>query len=230
MSSLNEFIAQIKKGGLQKPSKYEVILNRPPIMLDAKYQNNEDWRMMLLFCEQATLPGVTYTTTQSRSFGEFREMPYERIFDPLQLSFYCDSKMWIKSFFDGWINSIQDGKTRVFNYYDRYTANITVNTLDNAGEKTYGINLFECYPKSVSAVQLDYNSKDVMRLQVTMQYRYWRNVEYSKSAEAQAVSQVTTGNPFQPPQIIVPQDRRPPSPNPGTNPFVTTNLSDITAA
>lgn len=231
MSTLNEFITQIKKGGLQKPSKYEVLVGRPPIMLDAKYQNSEDWRMMMLFCEQANLPGITYTTTQSRTFGEFREMPYERIFDPLQLSFYCDSKMWIKSFFDGWLNSIQDGKSRVFNYYDRYTSTITINTLDNADEKTYGIQLFECYPKSVSAVQLDYNSKDVMRLQVTMQYRHWKNIEYSKSAEAQRVDNVTVGNPFQPPRVIVPQDAGVrPTNNPGTNPFVSTNLSDITAA
>lgn len=208
MSTLNQFITQIKMGGLQKPSKYEVTIGRPKIISNSKYQNSNEWRKMMLFCEQATLPGITYTTTQSRTFGEFREMPYERIFDPLQLSFYCDSKMWIKGFFDEWINSIQDGKSRVFNYYEKYTTQITVNTLDNEDNYTYGIELYECYPKSISAIQLDYGAKDVMKLQVTMQYRYWRNKEYARSPQAQNTTQIS--NPPRPTRaanVIVPQDR-----------------------
>jgi hypothetical protein len=205
MSTLNEFISQIKIGGLQTPSKYEVYIGKPAVIANAKYQNNTEWRKMLLFCDQATLPGITYTTTQSRTFGEFREMPYERIFDPLQLSFYCDSKMWIKGFFDEWLNSIQNGKTRVFDYYNRYTTDIQVATLDNASNITYAINLYECYPKSVSAIQLDYGAKDVMKLQVTMQYRYWKNVDYAKSGSAQSVSAVTPKESPRPPNVIIPQ-------------------------
>lgn len=206
MSTLNEFITQIKTSGLQKPSKYEVSIGRPTVITNSKYQNSNEWRKMLLFCDQANLPGVTYTTTQSRSFGEFREMPYERIFEPLQLSFYCDSKMWIKGFFDEWINSIQDGKSRVFNYYEKYTTKITINTLDNADTKTYGIELYECYPKSMSAIQLDYGAKDVMKLQVTMQYRYWRNLDYARSSQAQNTTQITNSPKPAVPNIIVPQD------------------------
>ena len=33
--------------------------------------------------------------------------------------------------------------------------------------------LYECYPKSINSIQLDYSAKDVMKINVTMQYKYW---------------------------------------------------------
>jgi hypothetical protein len=44
----------------------------------------------------------------------------------------------------------------------------------DADEKQrYIVTLYECYPKSIGAVQLDYSSKEVMKLQVSMNYKYW---------------------------------------------------------
>jgi hypothetical protein len=209
MSSLNNFITAIKTGGLAKPSKYEVVIGKPAVVESLKYKEDNNWRKMLLFCEQATLPGVNYTTTQSRTFGEFREMPYERIFDPLQLSFYCDSDMWIKGFFDEWMANIQNSKTREFSYYDKYTVPITITTVNNEGRNTYGIKLFECYPKTITAVQLDYGSKDVMKLSVSMQYRYYTKVEYATIPNSSTNAQnlrLPTNTPFA--QVVIPQENR----------------------
>jgi hypothetical protein len=205
MSSLSEFISAVKTGGLAKPSKYEVVVGRPNVIRNLQYRNDTEWRKMLMFCDQASLPGMNYTTTQSRTFGEFREMPYERTFDPLTLGFYCDQQMWIKSFFDEWMSNIQDSVTREFSYYKDYTVDVTVDVLDTAGNKTYGIQLFECYPKTMNQIQLDYSAKDVMKLSVTMQYRYWRKLEYSKSGEAQNVSSLTNAAPTAFPGIVIPQ-------------------------
>jgi hypothetical protein len=209
MTSLNNFITAIKTGGLAKPSKYEVVIGKPAVVESLKYKEDNNWRKMLLFCEQATLPGVNYTTTQSRTFGEFREMPYERIFDPLQLSFYCDSEMWIKGFFDEWMANIQNSKTREFSYYDKYTVPITITTVNNEGRNTYGIKLFECYPKTITAVQLDYGAKDVMKLSVSMQYRYYTKVEYATIPNTATNAQnlrLPTNTPFA--QVVIPQENR----------------------
>lgn len=205
MSTLNEFISAVKTGGLAKPSKYEVIIGRPAVVTSLKYRNDNEWRKMLLFCDQASLPGMNYTTTQSRTFGEFREIPYERTFDPLQLSFYCDQQMWIKGFFDQWMSNIQDSYTRIFNYYKDYTVNIQVNVLDHENNKVYGVEMFECYPKTLNQIQLDYSAKDVMKLSVTMQYRYWKPLEFGKSSEEQKVASVSPVAQTAFPNIIVPQ-------------------------
>lgn len=208
MSTLSNFIAAVKTGGLAKPSKYEVTIGKPAVISNLKYKNDSEWKKMLMFCDQASLPGVNYTTTQSRTFGEFREIPYERTFDPLQLGFYCDQQMWIKGFFDEWMANIQDNYTRIFNYYKEYTVNIEIAVLDNDHKKVYGVELFECYPKTMSQIQLDYSAKDVMKLNVTMQYRYWKRVEYSRSSEAQKVSSVSPVAQSSFPNIIIPQQQQ----------------------
>jgi hypothetical protein len=205
MSTLNEFISVVKAGGFAKPSKYEVTIGKPSVISSLKYKNDNEWKKMLMFCDQASLPGVNYTTTQSRTFGEFREIPYERTFDPLQLSFYCDQQMWIKGFFDQWMANIQNSYTRVFNYYKEYTVNIQISVLDNNNKKVYGVELYECYPKTMNQIQLDYSAKDVMKMSVTMQYRYWKAIEYSKSSEAQKVSSVTPAAQSGFPTVIIPQ-------------------------
>jgi len=205
MTTLNEFIATIKVAGLAKPSKFEVSIAKPTVLNDTQYQEDINWRTMILYCEQAALPGLSYTTTQSRTFGEFREIPYERIFDPLQLTFYCDRDMWIKGFFDTWASKIQNTKTRTFSYYKDYTVEMTVVTLDSLNNRTYGVKLFECYPKQISAVQLSYEAKDVMRLQVQMQYRYYEPLHFGKAAEAQKQSAIEKTPTVAAPQVIIPQ-------------------------
>lgn len=203
--SLQTFITAVKTGGLAKPSKFKVLIPRPSVIQELTYNSSSDWIKMQLFCDQATLPGINYSTTQARTYGEFREMPYERMFDPLTLSFYCDSDMWIKGFFDEWMSNIQNTRSRTFEFYNNYIVDIDIETLNSEGNTVYGVRLFECYPKLMSQITLDYAAKDVMKLSMTMQYRYWEKLEYAKSPEQQSISQ------FNPragsfPQIISPQD------------------------
>jgi hypothetical protein len=208
MSTLNDFISAIKTGGLAKPSKYQVTIAKPNVVRDLAYRNDTEWRKLLMFCDQASLPGVNYTTTQSRTFGEFREMPYERIFDPLTLGFYCDQQMWIKRFFDLWISNIQNSNTREFSYYKDYTVDVEIAVLDNQNKKTYSMKFFECYPKTINQIALDYSAKDVMKLSVTMQYRYWESYSYSKTEEQQRADPFRIVAPVQTPfdNFIAPQE------------------------
>ena len=136
--------------------------------------SQENLRKALLFCDQVQLPGMNYSTIQNRTFGEFRETPYEKLFDTVNMSFYVDKDFIVKSLFDRWMNSIQNPSTRKFEYYKNYTTDMTVDVQDTSDLTRYRLKLFECYPKTMGSVQLDYASKDVMKLSVTMQYKYWR--------------------------------------------------------
>jgi hypothetical protein len=57
----------------------------------------------------------------------------------------------------------------------------------------------------MSAVQLDYGAKDVMKLQISFQYRYWRNKDYAKTAAAQTASAIQPQNPLRASPVIIPQ-------------------------
>ena len=59
------------------------------------------------------------------------------------------------------------------NLPSNYITDITINIEDVEDRKRYEVKMFECYPKTISPIQMDYASKDIMKLQVVMQYKYW---------------------------------------------------------
>lgn len=182
MSTLNEFIAAIKTEGLAKTNRYIAKIGIPGL-LNGQFHSTT-LRKLEFYCEATQLPGMSISTQQSRMFGEFREMPYERLFDNITLTFLVDNTLDTKAFFDTWINSIQDPAKRTFNYYNDYISDIDIEVLDTDDSPRYVVTLFECYPKSISSIQLDYNSKDIMKLQVSINYRYWMSGQVDDAGEA----------------------------------------------
>lgn len=172
---IDKFIAGVK-GGMARTNRYSVMFPMPKCMTSgyAEPPADLDMQKVHLFCDTASLPGINYSTTQSRTFGEFREMPYEKLYDAVTLSFYVDKNMMVKSFFDSWANGIQDKRSRTFNYYNEYIVDMDIEVYDVANESIYLLSLYEAYPKTIGAIALDNASKDVMKLSVTMQYKYYR--------------------------------------------------------
>lgn len=166
MSTLNEFISTIKTTGLMPANRYKVNFI-PPVMVRA------DLQLLTLFCDSVALPGMTISTQQARSYGEIREIPYERIFDNINLSFYVDTSMGVKKIFDDWVNQIQNPLTRQIGWYNDYITDMTITVQDKSDGDVYSVTLYECYPKTIQQVTLDYTSKDVMKLSVSMNYKYW---------------------------------------------------------
>lgn len=169
MNTLNEFIGNVK-AGMAKPQCFAVQLNLPDA-LDRVFRS--DMRKVVLFCEQAQLPGISFSTNQVRSYGEFKEVPYEKLFEPVNLSFYVDSDMIVKKIFDTWVELIQDPVTRDFNYPKQYTSSmIDIIVSDIQDKQKYKVTLYNVFPKSIAPIQLDYAAKDVMKLSVTLSYQY----------------------------------------------------------
>lgn len=169
MATIKDFTAAVKSGGLARTNRYAVVMSLPKGMVF----NNDVTKKALLFCDQVQLPGTNFSTSQNRTFGEFRETPYEKLYEHINLSFYVDRDMQVKELFDRWNDTIYNPITRTFNYYNNYTTDITIEVQGNDGQPNYWVDLHECYPKSVGAVQLDYASKDVMKLSVSMAYKWF---------------------------------------------------------
>lgn len=168
MSTLNEFISAVKTNGLMPTNRYKVTFI-PPVAASS----NVELMTVMMYCEATTLPGINISTTQARSYGELREIPYERLFDNITLTFFVDTGMEVKYIFDEWIAAIQNPHTRQMGWYDNYVTDLNITVQDKDENDTYSITLYECYPKSISPITLDYNSKDIMKLQVSMNYKYW---------------------------------------------------------
>lgn len=172
--NLKNFIAQVKTEGLMRTSRYAVSM-RVPRSINSYSPN---MRKILLFCTDITIPGVTIATNQIRIHGEVREAPNEKMFDNASMTFYVDNNMEVKKFFDAWVNSIQDPVTRNFQYYDQYVSEIKIDVEDTKDRKRYEVEMHECYPKSVGQIQVGYEQKEIMKLTVSMNYKYWKSKSF----------------------------------------------------
>ena len=188
-----DFIGEVKTRGLARTNRYEVDIMFP-FGSDPSVNN-----ITTLFCESVNLPGLNINTQPHIIFGEGREMPYGRMFDPVTLSFYVDSDLQIKQAFETWMNMVVNKDSRVINYYRDYISQIIINVYNVDDSNPYSVTLHEAYPKTMNAVQLSAESKDIMRLSVTFAYKYWSS---SSSNVIPTKSMNQPANPVQDPQSV----------------------------
>ena len=189
-TTLNDFTSQIKKEGLAIVNRYAVVL--------PNFEGSDMSRLLLMYCSAAQLPGLNNSTTPARTFGEYREMPYERLFEAVNLEFYVDRPMKIKTYFDNWIAQVIDPVTRKFNYYKNYTKDVSIFVLDKQDKNIYGCTLYEAYPKTINPIALTAEGKEVMKIAVSLQFRYWRGAQYAKQQLPAGVGDPPTGIPPEP--------------------------------
>lgn len=166
-ATLNEFIAKVKQNGLLTASHFYVII--------PSFGSNSNGKDLLMFCDAADLPGVTLMTTEIRQFGEFTTLPHAPMYQPIQLSFICDATMGVKNALESWIDSVFDRNTRTFNYYDSYTKDIEIYITDKNGKDVHKVTLYEAYPTSIGNIQLDYANEQIIKVPVTIAYKWWQS-------------------------------------------------------
>ena len=94
--SINDFISQVKSGAMARQNRF-VVLFTPPSGV-----NPQALQKVLLFCDTVQLPGVNFSTIQNRTYGEFREVPYEKLYDNVNMTFYVDNDLKVKDLFEGY--------------------------------------------------------------------------------------------------------------------------------
>lgn len=168
---LNEFISKVKSTGLAKTNRYRVTIATPALMTG--FMNSG--RLITLFCESTSLPGQVVATTEQRIMGETREFPYSKMFDNITLSFYIDNNFEVKAFFDNWSNYISNTQNKITYYYKDYIApTVLIEVLPMDSEVSmYSITLHEAYPKATSSIQLSADSRDVAKIGVNLNYKYY---------------------------------------------------------
>lgn len=184
---IKDFISQVKSRGLARTNRYEVVITFPNSV------GGGIRAIANLFCDSVTLPGCNIATTPMRTFGEIREMPYERMYDSVTMSFYVDADMRIKKAFQGWMDLIHNPDTRTMGYYNDYTRPVQIYVTNVDDTTPYMLTLFEAYPKTINSHQLDTASREVMKMTLTMQYKYWNSNVISVAVPEQDIPVVGSG-------------------------------------
>lgn len=172
--NISRFAEALRSSGAAKQSRYYVELSIPNVVI-SNY-GAPDIDMVNMFVEQTMFPEFVIATQQTRSHSNPVEMPYDRIFGPVTMTFLCDNRMTVKHFFDTWIQGIYGTFGGVLNYYDDYVVpEINIYKIDEQNSKVYCVSLYNAFPKVVNDIMLASNSSDLTRFQVVFSYEMWKS-------------------------------------------------------
>ena len=191
---LNEFISKVKSTGLAKTNRYRVTIATPALMTG--FMNSG--RLITLFCESTSLPGQVVATTEQRIMGETREFPYSKMFDNTSMSFYIDNNFEVKGFFDNWLNSVSNTQNKITSYYKDYIApTVLIEVLPMDSEvSTYSITLHEAYPKGISPIQLSADSRDIAKIGVSLNYKYYTTSHVASTKSMSSIGGTLSNQPM----------------------------------
>tara|TARA_B100000963_G_scaffold35748_1_gene26762 strand:+ start:600 stop:1352 length:753 start_codon:yes stop_codon:yes gene_type:complete len=178
---INDVLGPMRsKDGIARPARYEVVILPP-----TGGQNNPDRaglsqgvREASLKCENIAFPGRNIDTTPDTNiYGPTREIATGFSFAELSARFQCSSDMKEKLFFESWQKQSFNSQTWSMGYYNDYIGKLQIYQLDEQNERRYGVEVWECFPKTIAQQTLDYATTDQQqKLDVTFSYRYWKNL------------------------------------------------------
>ena len=142
---------------------------------------DQNKRRVQAFCSEISMPAREGAQKEIRHNGPVRKFVYDHTYGDVTATFYTDKFMRERSFFEMWQKAAFSNSTHNMNYYNDYVAPLDIFALGQFASRqerddiTYGVRLFECYPKTISEVSFSHDTNAIQTFTVTFSYRYWVN-------------------------------------------------------
>ena len=187
-AALDEVFATFhSEDGYARPSRYEAYFF-PPIsrsqtnvaaQMMGEQMMNGTARKTALRCQTFEFPGRNLDTTEDTNiYGPVRNIVSGYSYAETTAVFQCSSDMKEKMFFETWQRLAYNPQTWAMQYYNDYSGSIKIFQLDETDRQRYGIELVECFPKTIAAQALDYSTVNAIQtVSVTFSYRYWKDLK-----------------------------------------------------
>ena len=190
---LNEILSEFRSGdGYARPSRYEILIQPPNgFSGEGRSELKNIWALIMgqnvadstvrrtsLRCSQISFPGRTLDSQQDTNiYGPVRNIVQGFSFAEMQAQFQLSTDLREKTFFETWQRLAFDPITFDIGYYNSYVGNIQIYQLDEQDRRQYGVELVECFPKSIEPVSLDYAAANtISTVGISFSYRYWKNL------------------------------------------------------
>ena len=184
---LDEIFAEFRSDdGFARPNRYEVFFFPPVsrsqtnIFAQIMGQNVADQtaRKTSLRCESFEFPGRTLDTAEDTNiYGPEREIVQGYSYGDVTAVFQCSSDMKEKRFFETWQRLAYNPQTWSMQYYNDYVGSIKLFQLDETDRQRYGVEMIECFPKTIASQSLSYGTvNEIQKVSVTFSYRYWKDL------------------------------------------------------
>ena len=165
---------------------------------------SEIQRGLRAFVESVDMPGRTLDTTDFKTYGPKRSIVTGHSFSgEITMTVYCDKYLRQRGFFETWQKAAFDQGTNNVHFYDEYTGGLRIYQLGSFAENadrdriSYGVELFECFPKTISAVSYNQGSEnEIQKISVSLAFKSWINLTLDQ------VGSYTVGGGFKKPTVI----------------------------
>ena len=175
MGSINEFIGVVKKSkGLARANRYETDIYAPN-----GHPGGAKGRNLNLLCNTITMPGhdLEQQTQRFASEPATEIVTSHKFAGNISATFYLDSNLDTKHWFDKWLELTFNPITHKAKYYDDYKDGyMDIYQLGVDGKRTYGIRCEEVYPATIGAIEYAYESTDMVQL-LTIEFAYRKWIE-----------------------------------------------------
>ena len=176
-------------GSLAKGCRFVVRINPIGDLLkrQAPIEFMED---LSYLCETAEMPGRGFQNIDMRYYGPSFKLPFQSVYEDINLTFLCRSESFEREFFDNWMELINPSNTFDFNYRDQYRADVDIfkisdysdGSIDGA-KATYSFSLLNAFPILVNPQPVTWADDQFLRLGVSFTYHWWTRKDLDKQSK-----------------------------------------------
>ncbi len=190
---LNDVLSEFRSNeGYARPNRFEVMFY-PPISRSQNKLGNahsgptettSKLREICLHCEAVTLPARNLNSIEDiTTYGPVREIVdgvgYDR---EVGVTFHSSSDLKERKFFETWQQNAYNETNWNVGYYWDYIGAADIWLLDINEQKRYGLRLNEVFPKNIGSIEFSSEETNTVAKQtVTLQFRYWENLDSDMS-------------------------------------------------
>ena len=167
---IDSFKAKLRDGGA-RANLFECVITAPPILGGGQI----DPETTSFMIRAASHPGSTLGLIEVPFRGRKLKLAGDRSFETWSITVLNDTNMPIRNFFENWIAGISANQVNIgaTNPSD-YMADMWVYQLNRDGQRTKTYRLVDCWPKSISNIELNAETTDTIQtFTVEMEYQYW---------------------------------------------------------
>tara|TARA_Y100000590_G_scaffold244896_1_gene275241 strand:+ start:3170 stop:3793 length:624 start_codon:yes stop_codon:yes gene_type:complete len=170
------------RGSLALANKFSVSIIPPTSFYSEAIANGP----VDFLCHTAEFPGMTLATTEDRLYGVEIAKPYATTFEAVTLTFYVTNNFDTKIFFEDWMRYIQEPKSKNMRYYDDFVGSVEIYHYNEhidvpaPGMHTYRTILVEAWPITMQEHELNWESGEIMEIQIQISYRDWNRFSASQ--------------------------------------------------
>ena len=148
---------------------------------DNRNTQNTNGRRVRAFCNAINMPDREIIMKEVKHNGPARNIAYDFKSGDVNATFFADKFLRERTYFELWLKSAFSTANFNYNYYNDYVTNLNIFQLGQYASRqerddvTYGVQLIDAFPKTISAVDYSAEANTVQTFSVTFSFRYWVN-------------------------------------------------------